>query len=77
MFECNNKIKSLDNIGSWDTRNITTMWNTFSCCPNLVCIKGIKNWNLQSLSDNKNPFEGSPKLNDEVKNSNLYKKYYN
>ena len=53
------------------------MWNTFSCCPNLVCIKGIKNWNLQSLSDNKKPFEGSPKLNDEVKNSNLYKKYYN
>ena len=77
IFEFNNKIKSLDNIGSWDTRNITTMWNTFSCCPNLVCIKGIKNWNLQSLSDNKNPFEGSPKLNDEVKNSNLYKEYYN
>ena len=76
MFEYNNKIESLDNIGNWNTKKITTMWNTFCHCPNLVSIKGIENWNLNSLSDKKKPFDGSTKLNDEVKNSNLYRQYY-
>ena len=77
IFECNEKIISLDNIGSWNTSKIKTMCNTFSCCPNLVYIKGIGNWDLSSLSDNKPPFNYSPKINEEVKQSKLYKKYYN
>ena len=75
MFECNYKIKEINELENWKTNNIESFWNTFSYCPYLKSIKGIGNWDIRHLKNKSFPFQNSNNLDDEVKNSNLYKFY--
>ncbi|MDM1502256.1 BspA family leucine-rich repeat surface protein [Myroides marinus] len=57
------KIKHIDNLGNWDTSNLTQCYNMFSNTPNFDGI-GIENWNFEKVVNAKGFMHGNQTMSE-------------
>ena len=57
MFDNCLNLANINNLNNWDTKNITSMQNTFSNCDKLTTLD-IKNWNVDNVTNMREMFYG-------------------